>query len=240
LQSKYPDVEWVSAELDDYASLVKAFQGADIVFGVTSMYIPKDKDEIKGGHSGTEYKQGKNMVDAAIEARVGSMIYSSLDSMKQLSGGKYTGVLHFEDKHRVEEYLTSKSDKIKPFFIYLGFYMENYVTFSRISPEDNKTVEFTMALKPTTMMPLVDTANDIGLVVRYIIEHPEECICRSLEVSGGYYEAQHMAKVFTEVTGRPSRYVEIPYEAVGPEQLVQMFKGFDDFGMFGGRTDFLN
>ncbi|ORX74478.1 NAD(P)-binding protein [Linderina pennispora] len=213
LQSKYPDVEWVSAELDDYASLVKAFQGADIVFGVTSMYIPKDKDEIKGGHSGTEYKQGKNMVDAAIEAKVGSYPVA-----------KYTGVLHFEDKHKVEEYLTSKSDKIKPFFIYLGFYMENYVTFSRISPEDNKTVEFTMALKPTTMMPL----------------HPEECICRSLEVSGGYYEAQHMAKVFTEVTGRPSRYVEIPYEALGPEQLVQMFKGFDDFGMFGGRTDFLN
>ncbi|KAJ1934706.1 hypothetical protein FBU59_005615 [Linderina macrospora] len=239
LQAKYPGVEWVSADLDDYASLVKAFQGAYIVFGVTTMYVAKD-NEFKEGHAGVEYRQGRNMVDAAIEAKVIAMIYSSLDSMKQLSGGKYPGVLHFEDKHRVEEYLTSKCDKIAPYFIYLGFFMEDYVSFSRISPEDNKTVEFTMALQPTTLMPLVDAANDTGVVVRYIIEHPETSVCRPHEVSGGYFEAQHMAKVFTEVTGKPSRFVTIPYEALGPEQLVQMFKGFDEFGMFGGRTEFLN
>ncbi|ORX67444.1 NAD(P)-binding protein [Linderina pennispora] len=240
LKTKYRDVEWAEADLDSGASLVKAFQGADYVFGVTQFFQPGVMDKALEGDTDAEFRQGKNMVDAAIEAKVGAMIYSSLDSMKQLSGGKYPGVLHFEGKHKIEEYLNSKSDKISPFFVYLGYYMENYVDFSRISPEDNTTVEFAMPLLPTTRVPLVDTANDTGVVVRYIIEHPEECRGKPMEASGGYYEAQEMAKAYTEATGKPARYVQIPYEAVGLDELAQMFKGLNEFGLFGGRTGFLS
>ncbi|KAJ1938294.1 hypothetical protein FBU59_004481, partial [Linderina macrospora] len=240
LQTKYPGVEWAEADLDDRASLVKAFQGVNIVFGVTQFFQPSVMGKAEEGDTDAEFRQGKNMVDAAIEAKVGSMIYSSLNSMKELSGGKYSGVLHFEGKHKIEEYLNSKAKEIDPFIVYVGYYMENYVDFSRISPEDNRTVEFTMPLLPTTKLPLVDTANDTGVVVRYVIEHPDECRGKPMEISSGYYEAQEMAKVFTEATGKPARYVQIPYEAVGLDDLVQMFKGIVEFGLFGGRTEFLS
>jgi uncharacterized protein YbjT (DUF2867 family) len=50
-------VEMVAADLDDKASLVKAFEGAYGVYAVTDFWATMDKD--------TEVKQGKNMADAA-------------------------------------------------------------------------------------------------------------------------------------------------------------------------------
>lgn len=47
----------VAADLDDKASLVKAFEGAYGVFAVTDFWATMDKD--------IEVKQGKNMADAA-------------------------------------------------------------------------------------------------------------------------------------------------------------------------------
>ncbi|KAI8318763.1 NAD(P)-binding protein [Martensiomyces pterosporus] len=239
LQGKYPGVEWVGADLDNFGSLQEALKGVDAVFGVTQFFQPAIAQRISKGNEDAEFQQGKNLVDAAISAGVSLMIYSSLDSMNQLSHGKYPGVLHFEGKHKIEEYLTSKADRIWPYFINVGYYMENYVQFSRISPEDNTTVEFTMPLKPTTKVPLVDTASDTGPVVGYILDNLEECLGTTVEVSGGYYEAQDMAKAFTEATGKPARYVQIPYDAVGSDELAQMFRGLDEFGLFGGRTEFI-
>ncbi|KAJ2820655.1 hypothetical protein FBU31_005152 [Coemansia sp. 'formosensis'] len=239
LKAKYSGVEWAPANLDDIDSLRKAFKDVNTVFGVTQFFQKDILERVAKGDEDAEFNQGKNIIDAAIETGVESIVLSSIDSMKQLSHGKYPGVLHFEGKHKTEEYLSSLADKIKGYFVYLGFYMENYVDFSRISPEDNKTVEFTVPLKPTTKIPLVDTANDTGPVVAYILERPEECLGTVVEASGGYYEAQDMAKAFTEVTGKPSRYVQIPYDSINNDELSQMFKGQDEFGYYGGRTDFI-
>ncbi|KAJ1877827.1 hypothetical protein LPJ66_012020 [Kickxella alabastrina] len=233
---KYPGVELAKADLDDIASLRQAFKGADIVFGVTQ-FNPTGK--LQDRDRDQEYEHGKAIVDAAIAEGVKSLVFSSLDSMKVNSHGKYPGVKHFESKHKVEEYISSKADQIRGYFVYVGFYMDNYVNFSRLSPEDGKTVEFTFPLKPTTKLPLVDTANDVGYVVSYILDHPEECLETVIEASSGYYEAQDMVNAFTEVTGIPARYVQIPYEYLGMEEMVQMFKGIEEFGLFNGRTEFI-
>jgi uncharacterized protein YbjT (DUF2867 family) len=50
-------VEMVSADLDDKASLVKAFEGAYGVFAVTDYWAKMDKE--------VEIQQGKNLADAA-------------------------------------------------------------------------------------------------------------------------------------------------------------------------------
>ncbi|KAJ2788559.1 hypothetical protein H4R20_007353, partial [Coemansia guatemalensis] len=239
LAAEYPDVEWVQADLNDTSSLRKALTGVDAVFVVTDFFQKDTLEKAAAGDKDGEFAQGKNVVDAAIDVGVKSVIYSGLHSMKQLSNGKYTGVHHFEGKHKVEKYILSKADKIKGYFIYLGYYMENYVRFSRISPEDNQTIEFTTPLKPTTKLPLVDTTNDTGHVVKYILEHPEECLGKAIEVSGGYYEAQEMAKAFTKVTGKPTRFVQVPYEVTGFDELTEMFNALDEFGNFGGSTRFL-
>jgi len=50
-------VEMVSADLNDKASLVKAFEGAYGAYAITDFWATMDKD--------AEVKQGKNMADAA-------------------------------------------------------------------------------------------------------------------------------------------------------------------------------
>ncbi|KAJ1878360.1 hypothetical protein LPJ57_003460 [Coemansia sp. RSA 486] len=239
LLDKYPGIKLAAADLNDTESLRNAFKGADAVFGVTQFFQKDVMDKVHAGDTDAEYNQGKNMVDAAIAAGVKDMVYSSLDSIKRISNGKYPNVLHFEGKYRIQEYLLSKAAEIRGYIVQAGSYMENYVDAARISPEDSTTVEFSFPLSPETKLPLVDTANDTGAVVEYVLEHPDECQGTVFEISGGYYEVQDMVKAFTEVTGKPARYVQIPYEYIPSEELQQMFKGLEEFGPFDGKTEFI-
>ncbi|KAJ2845888.1 hypothetical protein J3B02_004554 [Coemansia erecta] len=235
LLMKYPGIEVAAADLDDTESLRKAFKDIDIVFGVTQFFQKEIMDKIEAGDIDAEYIQGKNMVDAAIAAGVKDMVFSSLDSMKKVSGGKYPNVLHFEGKYRIQEYLISKADQIRGFVVHVGSYMENFVNYARISSEDNMTVEFYFPYSAEIMLPLVDGAKDTGAVVAYILDHPEEYLGKVVEISGGYYEAQDMVKAFTEVIGKPARYVQTAYEDVPSEELKEMFYALQEFGLFSGK-----
>ncbi|KAJ1731002.1 hypothetical protein LPJ72_004175 [Coemansia sp. Benny D160-2] len=239
IKTKYPDVELVAADINDTASLEKAFKGADFVFGMTQFFQPEIADKVGSGNLDTEYIQGKNIIDAAIAVGVKNIVMSTLPSMKEISGGKYSKVLHFEGKHRVEEYLKSKADKIRGATIYLGFYMENYLQFSQISSEDKATVEFTFPFPPTTEIPLAEAAKDTGGVVAYIIANFDDFVGKATEVSGGFYQAQEMVNAFTEATGKPARYVQIPHAYLNSEELEQMFKGVEEFGLFDKSAEFL-
>ncbi|KAJ2400443.1 hypothetical protein GGI23_002032, partial [Coemansia sp. RSA 2559] len=185
------------------------------------------------------FKQGKNVADAAIAAGVKDIIFSTLYSMNELTHGKYPDALNCEGKNKIEKYIKSKAAEIRGAFVHLGYYLENYVNFSRISPEDGKTVEFTFPLHPTTKIPVVDTANDTGGVVAHVIDHFDDFVGKAVVVSGGYYEAQEIVSVFTQVTGKPARYVQLPYDFANNVAMEQMFRGFDEFGYFGWSTDFL-
>ncbi|KAJ1856573.1 hypothetical protein LPJ73_002157 [Coemansia sp. RSA 2703] len=158
--------------------------------------------------------------------------------MKEISGGKYANVLHFEGKHKVEEYLLSKANKICGYPVHAGVYMQNYIGFSRWSAEDN-AVEFSLVLDPSDKLPLTVIENNLGKIVVYILEHLEECLGKPMSVCSGYYEEEDMVKAFTEVTGKPARYVQIPYEYLGGEDLRQMFQSLREFSMFAGMPDFV-
>lgn len=234
LKSKYPDVKWVKTDLNNFSSLCKAFCGADVVFGVTQHDDPELLKKSEEGNPDTEFVLGKNIIDAAITKGVKVAIMSTLPSLAKGSNGKYTKALHFECKYKIAQYLDSKADQIKGVNIYLGTFMEGAIKYSRISPDNNKTVEFFYPVKPTTLLPLVSAANDTGPVVEHALKHVDEYKGKPIVVSGGFYKASEMAKAFTEATGRLARYVQIPYEAVETEWLIQMAQYIDEFGIFFG------
>ncbi|KAJ1894905.1 hypothetical protein LPJ81_005071, partial [Coemansia sp. IMI 209127] len=89
-------------------------------------------------------------------------------------------------------------------------------------------------------LPFVDTANDTGAVVLHILDHFDDFVGKAVVVSGGYYEAQEIASAFTKATGKPARYVQLPYDATGIVPVEQMFRSLDEFGYCGWRTDFLD
>ncbi|KAJ6544277.1 hypothetical protein B0H19DRAFT_1309568 [Mycena capillaripes] len=109
-------VEVVKGDALDKASLVGALRGSEAVFGVC-----EHKDEIV---------QGTNMVDAAKEVGVKFFIFTSLPSMAKLSGGKYTNVVHYEQKVAVQEYL--KSSGLMHASLLLPAFLENFWTLGTL------------------------------------------------------------------------------------------------------------
>lgn len=81
--------EVVAGDLFDVASLKKAFQGAWAVFAVTNFWDP--------AQMGKETELGKGVADAAKEANVEYLIWSTLPNSDVISNKKYH-VPHFTDK----------------------------------------------------------------------------------------------------------------------------------------------
>jgi len=140
-------VEVVQADLDDRASLAKAFQNANVIFAVSDFWgiynDPKNRNKPKPGQALNEWtkvqetQQLKNIIDEA--ARVSSLerfIMSSLPGPTKLSGGKYTNVCHHDSKADAEEYgeqnqpeLWAKTNVYLP-----GYFLNNFLTHPMAQP----------------------------------------------------------------------------------------------------------
>ena len=118
-------VEVVRADLNDEASLVKAFEGAHTIFAVTDFFEPF---MAKGAQYAmeVEHSQGTNLAKAAAKtASLRQYIWSTLPNSSALSNGKWP-VPHFEAKAKVDEFI--KQDKAllaKTTFLFIAFYAAN-------------------------------------------------------------------------------------------------------------------
>ena len=114
-------VEIVEADLDDVNSLISAFQGAHLIFSVTNYWEPFFRPDCrqKAQELGiscrkyaydVEYRQGKNIADAAAHSSVVSgldangFIASTLSHAGKSSKGKFTGVYHHDSKADIFPY----------------------------------------------------------------------------------------------------------------------------------------
>ena len=122
-------VEMVAANSDDPDSLRAAFKGAHTVFAMTS----PDFQDIMG----SELRQGRNLVDAAVAEDVKYYIFSTLPHVSKLSGGTYTKVAGFDGKAITEEYI--RSLPIKSAFFAPGSFMQNYHAIMK--PKKEKGLE---------------------------------------------------------------------------------------------------
>jgi uncharacterized protein YbjT (DUF2867 family) len=108
-------VEVVRGDLLDRGSLVGAFQGAHGVFGVTQPWSPDYKTCDTAG----EIQQGKNIVDACLEAGVEHLVLSTV----ALLGGGRMGVPHVDSKVDVEDY--ARTRQVPMTVIRPGCFMDN-------------------------------------------------------------------------------------------------------------------
>lgn len=106
-----------------------------------------------------EIKHGKNVADAAVKAGVQHLIFSSVISIKKASNGKITGVLHFEGKAQVEEYI--RSTGIPATFVQPAAYMSALIGMIR-KQEDGSYAFFAIESNNETRIPLIDVAADYG------------------------------------------------------------------------------
>ncbi|KAJ7167659.1 NmrA-domain-containing protein [Mycena filopes] len=153
----------VSLTTDNKGNVLKAFEGADIVFAVTNFNEHKDKQR--------EINEGKMLVDTAKNVGVKLFIWSALESLSARSGGKYSRVGFFDAKGEITEY--AKKSGIPLSVVEAGFYATNiFETSYALKKQPDGSYLFGLPVPASTQVPLIDVAHDYGIYVRAAIENP--------------------------------------------------------------------
>ncbi|HVI45343.1 MAG TPA: NmrA/HSCARG family protein [Chitinophaga sp.] len=204
-------VELVNIPLDlgHQAAFVKAFQGSDGVFLMTPNIAPPATHE---------FELGKQLADAAVEAQVPHIVFSSLENVDKLTGGKKFAP-HFTDKAKIEEYI--RTLPIKSSFIYMAFFYTNLMEF--YTPALNgDTLVFPIYLPQDFRAPFVDPLTATGPAVLEIFSNPDQYAGQSLPVVGDIISPREMVDTFIKVTGKKAVYSS----AFSREELLSHFPAF--------------
>ncbi|DAA75428.1 TPA_exp: putative NmrA family transcriptional regulator [Trichophyton benhamiae CBS 112371] len=232
-------VECVKADLNSKESLIEAFKGAYAVYAVTNFW--------ETGSAETEIRQGKNIADAAKEDNVQHLIWSSLINVTKVSGGKLTGVSHFDSKAAVEEYI--RSIDVPATFFLPGFYMSNIPagTLNNVSGVYN----FSNPVPNNTPIPLFDSYRDTGKFVKAILLNREKVLGKQIYGATDYYTPDRIIAEFQAVKtqdGQGGAAIHIPDEdfkgilAIGNmsekarEEMLQNMQLLYMFGYYGGAS----
>ncbi|KAH8705589.1 NmrA-like family-domain-containing protein [Talaromyces proteolyticus] len=168
-------VEIVAADLNDEASLVKAFQGAYAIFAITNFFEPAMQLGIEGGKK-VEFTQATNMIKAAKQtSTLEHYIWSTLPNSNTLSKGKFN-VPFFDNKSLVDDYIRQDKEFLaKTTFVYFTFFSSNvfYPVFVPIHIKTaNKYIQILPADAKTPISSLSDARHNIGIFIRSIIKNP--------------------------------------------------------------------
>jgi uncharacterized protein YbjT (DUF2867 family) len=225
--------EVVQADLDDEASLERAFAGAYGAYCLTNFW------EHFSGEKETE--QGGNLARAAKAAGVQHAIWSTFedtckfvplddDRMPTLQG-KYK-VAHFDAKANADHFFTDAG--VPTTFLYTSFYWENFIFFG-LGPQRGEdgvlAITYPMGDKK---LPSI-AVEDIGKCAYGIFKRGGEFVGKTVGVAGGHPTGADIAAAFTKTLGEEVRYNDVPadvFRSFG-------FPGADDVGnMFQFKRDF--
>lgn len=225
--------EVVAADLDDEASLKKAFTGAHGAYCVTNFWEHFSPEK--------ELAQARALAKAAKEAGVRHAIWSTLEDTRRrvpLSDtrmptlmGKYK-VPHFDAKGEANQFFSELG--VPTTFLNTSFYWDNLIHFG-MGPKkgpDGK-LAFTLPMGDKKL-PGIAVA-DIGKCAYGIFERGTELIGKSVGIAGEHLTGAQMAAELSKALGR-----EVVYNAVGFDAYRKFgFPGAEDLGnMFQYKHDF--
>jgi uncharacterized protein YbjT (DUF2867 family) len=224
--------EVVAANVDDEASLRRAFEGAYGAFCVTFFW----------DHLSVEREQAEAaaMARAAKATGVQHVIWSTLDDTRKFIPlddprmptlhGKYK-VPHFDGKGEADQYFRHAG--VPTTFLLTVFYWDNFIYFGagpKAGPDGTLALTMPMGDKKLPSM----AAEDIGKCAYGIFQRPD-LIGRTVGIAGGHLTGEQMAAGMSKALGVPVRYTDVPpevYRSFG-------FPGADDMGnMFQFKRDF--
>jgi len=209
LAGKGAELVNVQLEVGHTKDLVDAFRGSYGAFLMTPMIVPPATHE-------TEL--GKQQADAAVEAGVQHIVYSGLENVDNITGGKKWAP-HFTDKAKVEEYI--RTLPVVSSFVYLALYYTNLLEY--YPPRmDGDTLVFPIYLPKNFRAPFVDPLTAAGPAVLEILDNRDKYAGQSLPVIGDIISPGEMVETFSRVTGKRAEYSS----AYTREELLQYFPAF--------------
>ena len=225
--------EVVAADIDDKESMKRALQGAYGAYFVTFFWAHMSPEK--------EYAEAKSMAEAAKDAGLKHVIWSTLEDTRQwvpldddrmpTLQGKYK-VPHFDAKGEADHFF--KDLAVPTTFLRASFYWDNFIHFG-MGPkkgEDGK-LYITLPLDDKKMAGIA--SEDIGKCAFGIFKRGAEMIGETVGVAGEQLTGQEMAEKFSKAMGK-----EVHYNNVSPETFRNFgFPGADDLGnMFQFYRDF--
>lgn len=183
-------IEIVAGDLEDPASLDKAFEGANVIFANTDFWqwLNEPSTYATAAETGRkpnqvaydrEVQQGKNTVDVAAKhaSHLDLFIWSTLSDTKKWSKGEFTWNLHFDSKAAIDQYLkdTQPSLAAKTSYVQIGMYVQNWKGNAALRPQKQADGTFIMNMPKaweTKPAPLVDPSHDTGLFVEALVNAP--------------------------------------------------------------------
>lgn len=199
----------VPLEVGQKKALMQAFRGAQGAFLMTPPVLPPATHEVA---------IGKEQADAAVEAGVQHVIFSGLENVDKITGGKKWAP-HFTDKAIIEEYI--RELPVLASFVYLSFFYTNLVEYYPPRMERDVLV-FPIYLPGNFRAPFVDPLTATGPAAREIFDHPQEYRGKSMPIVGEFLTPEEMVETFVRVTGRAAVYTS-SYTRDG---LLQNFPAF--------------
>lgn len=228
-------VSVVQGDLSDRASLTVALKGTHTVFIVTTpSFGPSAVDD--------EFQTVKTAVDVAVEQGVEYIIFSTLPSITELSGGKLTAVTAFDAKAKIEAYI--RSLPIKSAFVSGAFFMENLQSQPFLAPKkaEDGTWVLERPMPGTTLLPYIDATGDLGKFVGAILAEPERLEGKRLCAAQGLYALEELCAIMSKATGEKVVFKQISMEAfkAGMPFMQDLFAdamaGLEEFGYWGPET----
>jgi uncharacterized protein YbjT (DUF2867 family) len=231
LSSKGAEV--VEADINNYQSIVNALQGAYGAYFVTFFWEHFSPEK--------EKEQAKLMADAAKEANIKHVIWSTLedtrkwvplddDRMPTLQE-KYK-VPHFDAKGESDKFFTEAGVPVT--FFLASFYWDNFIHFgSGPKKGDDGKLYLTLPIADKKLAGIA--SEDIGKCAYGIFKRGNELIGKTVGVAGDQLTGKEMADALSKALGK-----EVLYNSVSPETFRSFgFPGADDLGnMFQFYRDF--
>jgi len=187
-------IEVVAGDLDDRLSMIRAFQDAYGVFGVTDFW--------EHGYAG-EVRQGRTMVDAAVAAGIRHFVFSSVGGADRTQG---LGISHFDSKREIEEHLRLSGLRFTIFRPVT--FMENFVT-----PRFRRAIcvngVFRFCIEPSRPFQMV-AMNDVGAFVAKAFEDPARYAGQAMELASDAFTMLDFVNALSRAVGRYVRYQCMP------------------------------
>ncbi|WP_100447284.1 NmrA/HSCARG family protein [Glycomyces xiaoerkulensis] len=223
--------EVVRADLDDEASVARAFDGAHGAFVVTNFW--------EHGDPAREQAQAGATARAAKSAGVDHVIWSTLDDTRELVPlddprmptlqGRYK-VPHFDAKAEANALFGEAG--VPTTFLETTFYWENFLGALKPRREDGRlVVSFPMADSPIAGIASVD----IGRTALGIFKRGDELVGRTVSIAGDFLTGDEVAAAFSRVLGEEVVYEPMPFDAMrragfpGAEDMGNMFQFYAEF-----------
>ena len=225
--------EIVPADADDAASLLSAFHGAHCAYCVTFFWEHMKPEK--------ELAQARNLAQAAKEAKVAHVIWSTLEDTRKLVplsdnrmptlGGRYK-VPHFDAKGEADRIFAELG--VPTTFLLTSFYWDNLIHFG-MGPKKGADGKLAITFPMGSARLAGIASEDIGRCAYGIFKKGRDLIGKTVGIAGEHLTCTQMAGALAKALGQPVRYNEITPEEYrgfgfpGADDLGNMFQVYRDF-----------